>query len=73
MKNSHLNIGPLDQSIRIVLALTAFAIYRIKIVNRRTNWILIFIALVFLLTAVLRYCLIYRFWEFSTNEEKENY
>lgn len=73
MKFTHPNIGSLDRSIRIVLALASIAIYTIKIVHHNYNWLLLAIAIVLLVSAITKYCPIYSIWEFSSTEKEENY
>ncbi len=58
------NLGPLDRSIRIKLALTALAIYSIDIVNSTANRLFIIIAFMVFFSAVI--------WNISTNEKKRN-
>lgn len=66
------NIGTLDQSIRITLALTVLAIYCIEIVDATTNWLFIMIAFILFFSAVIRHCPLYTFWEYSTKEKEEH-
>ncbi|MDN3677805.1 DUF2892 domain-containing protein [Flavobacterium paronense] len=65
------NIGTLDKSIRITLAATAFAIYFIQIVDSKTNLLFLLITFMMLFSAIIEYCPIYTFWEFSTKENEQ--
>ncbi len=65
------NIGTLDKSIRIILVFTALAIYSIKVLENKSNYIFLIIAAILGLSVLLNYCLLYQIWHFSTKETKE--
>lgn len=65
------NLGTLDKSIRITLALTALAIYLIKIIEGKANFIFLAITVILFITAFTNYCPIYTIWNFSTKEHQD--
>jgi len=65
------NLSSLDQSIRFTLAIIGLAVYSIEIVDTTANWLFVIMAFMLLFSAVIRYCPLYAFWDFSTNEKKE--
>lgn len=63
------NIGSLDKSIRVVLAITSVAIHSIDIIENLANVIFIILAGILVVTAFLRYCPLYSLFDFSTVED----
>jgi hypothetical protein len=66
------NLGTLDKSIRITLALTTVAIYSIKIVESNANYIFLALTGLLLFTVLTGYCPLYTIWNFSTKDHQEN-
>jgi hypothetical protein len=65
------NIGSIDRSIRVILALAIAVLIAIKAVTGTLAVVLGILAVVFLLTAVIGFCPLYCPFKLSTLKKKE--
>ncbi|UPT69887.1 MAG: DUF2892 domain-containing protein [Flavobacterium sp. JAD_PAG50586_2] len=65
------NLGILDKSIRITVALTTMAIYPINIIESNANYMFLATGALLLFTVLTGYCPLYTIWNFSTKDHQE--
>lgn len=65
------NMGAVDRTIRILVAIAVLALYWLKVISGLTAVILGIIAVIFLLTSLAGICPAYTPMKFSTRKPKE--
>ncbi len=70
MKNLQPNMGKLDRSLRLVVAIVIAVLYGLNKISGPTANVLLLLAIVFAATAFLRFCPLYVPFKMDTREEK---
>ncbi len=70
MKNLQPNMGKLDRSLRLIVAVVIAIMYGMDKIAPPTSNILLLLAVVFAATAFLRFCPLYVPFKMDTREEK---
>lgn len=65
------NMGTLDKAVRVLLALTIAVLYFFQMISGWLATILLFFAVVFLVTSFINFCPLYRYFGFSTRGKNE--
>ncbi|MBU1371968.1 MAG: DUF2892 domain-containing protein [Bacteroidetes bacterium] len=64
------NMGTLDKSIRIIVALTVAALYFLEFINGTLAIVLMFLAVIFIATSFMSFCPLYL--PFGINTKRKN-
>ncbi|WP_298499650.1 DUF2892 domain-containing protein [uncultured Algibacter sp.] len=60
------NMGSLDKGIRIVVALVIALLYYFNIISGTLAYVLMAIAIIFLITSLINFCPLYRIFKINT-------
>ena len=64
------NMGNTDKGIRIVIAIAIALLYYFNVIEGTLAYILMAVAIIFLLTSLISFCPLYKIFGFSTSKKK---
>ena len=65
-----INMGNTDKGIRIVLAIAIALLYYFNVIEGTLAYILMAVAIIFLLTSLISFCPLYKIFGFNTSKKQ---
>lgn len=64
------NMGALDKSLRVLIAIIIALLYYLDVIEGTLAYVLMAIAIIFLITSFINFCLLYKILGINTNRRK---